>query len=215
MLTYEHLKGAEPVATANGPKRPWLISNVSHMKKSILLTIALITSVCAISAESRPNLHAPELTARDLADLLNIRVVKGRLPNMEGFRIEAYELLFRDDKGAFHAISRSPTPYKYDEFKKDDVGELTIALKEEKEVFEITIIGRNYAGSQKHKFKLKKPDDYAMIYSHAFRGESGKTVDDLMNIVEIGDQDIFTFHKKDAAPEAKPAALVIRTYRKK
>lgn len=185
------------------------------MKKTILLAITLIASFCVLRAEPRPNLHAPELTARDLANLLNLRIIKGRLPNMEGFRIEAYELLFRDSKGAFYPLASSPSEYKYDELKKDDVGELIIALKEQKDAFDITVIARNYAGEQKAKYRLQKPEDYAMVFSYEFRGESGRTVDDLMNIVSIGDQDVFAFQSKDASPDRKPAAIVVRTYRKK
>jgi hypothetical protein len=182
--------------------------------KILILAITLATSGTLIAAVPE-NLRPPTLTAADLARLSNLRVVKGRLPNMEGFRIEAFEVLFRDSKGVVYPLSEARTPYKYDAHKADDVGELLVALNEEKSAYEIIVVAHNYTGSQRMRFLLKKKEDYAMICSQEFLGESGRTVDDLMNIVTIGDHDAFTFHVKDQKPDSKPAAIVIRTYRKK
>lgn len=182
--------------------------------KIIIFAIILATSGM-LAAAGPANLRPPELTATDLARLSNLRVIKGRLPNMEGFRIEAYEVLFRDSKGVFYPLSEARIPYKYDAHKTDDIGELLVALNEEKNSYAITVVAQNYAGSQRIRLSLKKKEDYVMTYSQEFIGESGRTVDDLMNIVTIGDHDAFTFHTKDQKPDSTPAAIVIRTYRKK
>jgi hypothetical protein len=180
--------------------------------KTIASLLALTSSV--LLADVRPNLRPPELTATDLARLSNLRIVKGRLPNIEGFRIESYQLLFRDAAGGFHAISPEPIPYKYDPHKKDDIGELIVALREEKGAYEITLLSQNYQGNQRTSHKLQK-EDYVMITTHEFKGESGRTTEDLMNIVEIGDQDVVSFYTKEQLSDGKPSALVLRTVRKK
>lgn len=185
--------------------------------KTLTCIIVALTSVGILRAEPRPNLDRPALTARDLAELLDIRFVKGRLLNREGFRIEAYELFFRDSNGVLQPLASpsAPTPYKHYESKEDDVGELTVALRDEKDSYEITVVVRNHASSQKARYQLKKSEEYVMSCSQEFRGMSGETVDDLTNVVPIGDHDVFTFHKRGEAKEAKPAALVLRTYAKK
>jgi hypothetical protein len=183
------------------------------MNTKTAISLLVLTSG-VLFADVPANLRPPELTATDLARISNLRVVKGRLPNIEGFRIESYQLLFRDTAGKFHALSQEPIPYQYDPHKKDDIGELILALREEKGGYEITLLSQNYQGNQRTSYRLAKKG-YGMIATHEFKGESGRTTDDLMNIVEIGDQDVVSFHTKEQSPEGKPAALVIRTFRKK
>ena len=45
-----HIKKAEPVATANGPKRPWLISNVrqNSMPEVLLAVVVIVGAICAV-----------------------------------------------------------------------------------------------------------------------------------------------------------------------
>lgn len=183
--------------------------------KKLICTFALLAPFSALHSETYPNRTVPELTTQDLAQLLNLRVVKGRLPDTDGFRIEAYEPFFRDFDGTLHSLSNGPIKYEYSKSKGGDIGELIIALRDKKEAFEVTLIARNFTGSQETKHRLKKLEDVETIGTQQFRGESGNTVNDLTQIVTIGDNDVFTFRKKDAAPNATPAALVIRAYPKK
>jgi hypothetical protein len=185
------------------------------MNTKIFISAIILCSSGILFAGIPANLRPPELTATDLARLSNLRFIKGRLPNIEGFRIEAYEVLFRDSKGVFNSLSGAPIPYKYEDQKTDDVGELLVALTEEKSAYEIIVVARNYSSNQRVRFLIKKKEDYVMTGSQQFTGESGGTVNDLMHIVTIGDHDAFTFHSKDQNPDSKPAAVVIRTYRKK
>jgi len=162
-----------------------------------------------------PNLDRPTLTAQDLANLINIAYVKGRLPNVKGFQIESYEIVFRDYDGNLTPLAKSPTPYTYDAHKQGDVGEMIIAMKVENKMIEITVVARNYDGSQKQLHRLKLPEDCMMVCNHEFNGKTGDTDKDLNYVVNIGDNEVFTFTQKGSVRDAKPAAIILRTHAKK
>lgn len=156
-----------------------------------------------------PNLEAPALTSDDLAALLGLRVVKGRLANIDGLRVGSYELFFRDQKGNVKSLGNGPVPYRAE---GSDHGEMLIALAEEGGEFVITLIASDIHSSQTTRYRMKQPLKAGMLCSLQFRGKSGNSVDDLRNIVQIGDQEVFTFSWGDMPADAKTAAVILRAY---
>lgn len=156
----------------------------------------------------------PPLTARDIADLIDLSYVKGRLPDNKGFQIESYEVLFRDHDGKITPLSKTPAPYTYETRKQGYVGEMIVAMKIENKMVEITVIAHNDGGSQKSRYQLKLPENCMMVCNHEFKGRTGDTDKDFNYVVEIGDNEVFTFPQSGAAPGEKPAAIILRTHAK-
>ena len=179
--------------------------------KCILL--GLLISSAAISAESKhPALERPELTTKDLASILGLSTVKGRLPNAEGWRISSYQVIFRSSNGTEKPLS-DIVEYNYDEYKMDDIGHLIVSLATNDGAYELYLKAENYAGSTIRRIPVKKKD-YVMVCSQEFKGDMGVTVNDLSYVVPVGDSVVFSFYEGVVDKNSVPDTIIIRTIKK-
>lgn len=183
------------------------------MKYKCLLLGFVICSTSALADSRHPNATRPELSAQDLASILGIKTVKGRLPNKEGFLISSYQIIFRDSKGREKPLSE-PIEYKYDEYKKDDVGSLIVSLVPKNGAYELYVESANYTGSTHRRIPLKKKK-YEMNLSLEFTGRTGNTLNDHHYVVPEGDSVIFSFSEGPINENTIPDRIIIRTVLKK
>lgn len=166
-------------------------------------------------AKDYPNLHAPELTAADIAQLLDLKIVKGRLIDIGGVRIGSYQLLFRDHKGKVRTLHNSPMPYSYREnLHRKGNSEMLLALAKgkKKNEMEVTLIVSSDSGSVQTTHPIRLAKNIEVLCRHEFKGKTGATTEDWNNVVPIGDSEVFTFDRAGASEGELPAAVILRVY---
>ena len=142
------------------------------LKRKFSIITVSIFSVFTLLAQEDPRSN-PQLTAADIAFFENIFWVKGRLPNLDGFRIKSAQLVLVDEDGEEQnvtgKISVNYSDERYSDTGEllDSIGELIVMAQPTDEGMKVSMLSNSLGNKKTLVLKCEQCDAYDLDISGA------------------------------------------------